>query len=250
MRSIVSVCTGDKYPNRYVEILYNMASRHTSNFQFYCITDRKRGFDPAIKEIVIDNVFPTWWNKVHIFNKNMPFQGTVLYMDLDVVIFRSIEKLWDFAKGRFTIIQDFNRCRIKNYHVKNSSVMKWEHGSQHQLYENFIAEPNQVMRKWRGDQDYVTAKVPSAELWPHDWIMSYKWEIGMEPGEKKRSPNDKFVKERYTKQVKIKIKNGQKLQKEVFVKHELPDDCSIAVFHGKPDPAEIQHDPLVIDNWR
>ena len=50
---------------------------------------------------------------------------------------------------------------------------------------------------------------------------------------KKRSPHDKFVKEKYTDK-----------------KHGLPDDCCVAVFHGKPNPAEIQHDPLVLDNWR
>ena len=33
-------------------------------------------------------------------------------------------------------------------------------------------------------------------------------------------------------------------------KHNLPDECSVAVFHGKPNPAEIEHDPLVIQNWR
>lgn len=250
MRSVVAVCTGDKYPNRYVEILYNMVSRHTNNFKFFCVTDRKRGFDPKINEVVINNVFPSWWNKIHIFNKDMPFEGTVLYLDLDVVIFRSIEKLWDFATGHFAIIQDFNRCRIKNYHVKNSSVMKWEHGKYHNLYEDFVNDSSHIMKKWRGDQDYVTHKVPSANTWPTNWIMSYKWEIGMEQGEKKRSPNDKFVSERFTKEVKIKIKNGKKLQKTVFVKHLLPDDCSIAVFHGKPDPADIKHDPLIIENWR
>ena len=34
-RSFVSVCTGDKYPDRYVDILYNMVSRHTDNFNFF-----------------------------------------------------------------------------------------------------------------------------------------------------------------------------------------------------------------------
>jgi len=33
-------------------------------------------------------------------------------------------------------------------------------------------------------------------------------------------------------------------------KHGLPEDCSVAVFHGKPNPAEIQHDSLVKDNWQ
>lgn len=251
MRSFVSVCTGDKYPNKYVEILYNMVSRHTSDFKFYCVTDRRRGFSPHINEVIIDNIFPTWWNKVHIFNKDMPFEGTVLYMDLDIVVFRNIDKLWSFARDNsFAIIQDFNRCRIKNYHVKNSSVMKWQHGRYHHLYDSFIQDPKQIMKRYRGDQDYVTAKVPEAVTWPTEWIMSYKWEIGLEPGEKRNSPNDKFVTQRYTTETFTKIKNGVKKIKTRKIKHNLPEDCSVAVFHGKPNPEQIVHDPLVIENWR
>lgn len=228
-----------------------MVSRHTSDFKFFCVTDRRRGLNPNITEVVIDNIFPTWWNKVHIFNKHMPFEGTVLYMDLDVVIFRNIDNLWSFAgDNSFAIIQDFNRCRIKNYHVKNSSVMKWQHGKYHNLYENFIQDPKQIMKRYRGDQDYLTASVHQAVTWPTNWIMSYKWEIGLEPGEKRNSPNDKFVTQRYTTETYTVIKNGTKKVKTKRIKHNLPDDCSVAVFHGKPNPEQIVHDPLVIENWR
>jgi len=250
VRSFVCVCTGNKYPDQYVNILYNMVSRHTSNFTFYCVTDQPRGLKPEIQQVIIKDVFPTWWNKVHIFNKDMPFQGTVLYLDLDVVIFRSIEKLWDFSPNNFAIIQDFNRCRIKNYHVKNSSAMKWMHGKYHHLYEKFCNSQNDIMRRYRGDQDYLTAEVKDAVTWPTTWIMSYKWEIGLEPGEQKNSPNDKFVTQRYSVVTETVIKNGQKIIREKKVKHNLPDDCAIAVFHGKPNPAAITKDPLVIDNWR
>jgi len=252
MKSIVSVCTGDKYPDRYVDILYNMCSRHAKDFKFFCITDRNRAINSNINQVKIEqgNLWPSWWNKIHIFNKHMPFEGKVLYMDLDVVIFRNIDNLWEFGNDNFIIIQDFNRCRIKNYHVKNSSVMRWNHGSQHNLYTNFLNEKDKIIKKYRGDQDYITHMIPDAVVWPTNWIMSYKWEIGLEPGEKKNSPNDKFVSERYTTKTEITIKDGKKIFKDVLIKHNLPQDCSVAVFHGKPNPAEITKDPLVIDNWR
>ena len=250
MRSIVSVCTGDKYPNAYVETLYNMCQRHTSDFKFFCITDKKRDLKQPIIEVIVENKFKTWWNKVHMFNKDMPFEGQILYLDLDVVIFRDIEKLWSFAENKFAIIQDFNRCRIPNFHVKNSSVMKFEHGRYHNLFEKFKQNESDIIRKYRGDQDYLTAEVKDPVLWPKEWIMSYKWEIGLEPGEKKRSPNDKFVTIPYTTEKRTKFKNGRQITKEYFVKQGLPNECSIAVFHGKPDPGDIQKDPLVINHWR
>ncbi len=249
-RSFVSVCTGDKYPDKYVDILYNMVSRHTKNFKFFVITDRQRQLNPNIQQVIIKQVFPYWWNKVHLFNPEHPFMGTILYMDLDVVIFRNIEKLWDFNQNGFTIIQDFNRCRIPGYHVKNSSVMKWKHGHYNHLWNKFLENPNAIIRKYKGDQDYLTKELKDPQLWPRDWVMSYKWEIGLEPEEKRRSPNDKFLTNRITVEKTTRIKDGKKTIIEKYHKHKLPEECSVAVFHGKPNPAEITKDPLVIDNWR
>jgi hypothetical protein len=178
-------------------------------------------------------LFPTWWNKIHMFRDDIGLEGRVLFMDLDVVIFRNIDEFWDFEGDAFVIIQDFNRCRIKNYHVRNSSVMKFNAGQEVHIWKEFKQNTQQIISKYRGDQDYMTAKYRNGPIWPRDWVMSYKWEIGLEPGEKRRSPHDLFVKQPYNNS-----------------KHALPEDCAVAVFHGKPNPAEIHHDPLVIENWK
>ena len=233
MKSFVCVCTGNKYGTEYVDKLYNMASRHASDFKFFVITDARKNWHSRINQIVVDPVFPTWWNKIHMFRDDIGLEGTVLFMDLDVVIFRNIDQFWDFEGDAFVIIQDFNRCRIPNYRVRNSSVMKFVAGQEVHIWKKFVEDPQKIYRRFRGDQDYMTAEFQDSPIWPREWIMSYKWEIGLEPSEKKRSPNDLFVKKPYTDR-----------------KHNLPEDCSVAVFHGKPNPAEIQHDPLVIENWR
>lgn len=233
MNNFVCVCTGVKYGTEYVDKLFNMVNRHATNFKFNVITDAKKDWRPEINQIVVDPIFPTWWNKIHMFRDDIGLKGRVLFMDLDVVIFKNIDHFWDFESDAFIIIQDFNRCRIPNYAVRNSSVMKFNAGQESHIWTEFLDNPQKIMRQFRGDQDYMTARYKQGPIWPADWIMSYKWEIGLEPGEKKRSPHDKFVKEKYTDK-----------------KHGLPEDCCVAVFHGKPNPAEIQHDPLVIDNWR
>lgn len=250
MKSFVCVCTGTKYGTEYVDKLYNMTSRHASDFKFFVITDAKKNWRPEINQIIVEPVFPTWWNKIHMFRDDIGLEGRVLFMDLDVVIFRNIDQFWDFEGDAFVIIQDFNRCRIPNYHVRNSSVMKFNAGQEVHIWKEFLGNPQGVMKKYRGDQDYMTAKYRDGPIWPREWIMSYKWEIGLEPGEKKRSSHDLFVKERITREKHTVIKNGKKVIEEKIKKFNLPDDCSVAVFHGKPNPSEIQHDPLVIDNWR
>jgi len=250
MKSFVCVCTGNKYGTEYVDKLYNMASRHASDFKFFVITDARKNWRSQINQIVIEPVFPTWWNKIHMFRDDIGLEGRVLFMDLDVVIFRNIDQFWDFEGDAFVIIQDFNRCRIPNYHVRNSSVMKFVAGQEVHIWNEFVDNPQAVMKKFRGDQDYMTAKYKDGPIWPREWVMSYKWEIGLEPEEKRRSTNDKFVSKRITRQQMTTIKNGQKTVEEKIIKHNLPEDCAVAVFHGKPNPAEIQHDPLVIENWQ
>ena len=233
MKSFVCVCTGNKYGTKYVDILYNMVSRHAHDFKFFVITDVRKDWRAEINQIVVEPVYNTWWNKIHMFRDDIGLEGRVLFMDLDVVIFRNIDHLWDFEGDAFVIIQDFNRCRIPNYHVRNSSVMKFNAGQEVHVWNEFKQNPQKVISKYRGDQDYMTAKYREGPIWPRNWIMSYKWEIGLEPGEKRRSPNDLYVKQPYTDH-----------------KHNLPEDCCVAVFHGKPNPAEVERDPLVKENWQ
>lgn len=248
-KSFVCVCTGTKYGTMYVDKLYNMVTRHSTDVTFNVITDVKKDWRPEINQIIVKPIFHTWWNKIHMFRDDIGLEGRVVFMDLDVVIFRNIDHLWDFEGDAFVIIQDFNRCRIPNYHVRNSSVMKFNAGQEVHVWKQFKADPNAVIRRFRGDQDYMTFLYKNGPIWPREWIMSYKWELGLEEGEKQRSPHDKFVKQRFTKENFTVIKNGVKTVEQRIKKFQMPDDCCVAVFHGKPNPAEIKHDPLVIENW-
>jgi len=250
MKNFVCVCTGNKYGLEYVDKLYNMVMRHSTDVKFHVITDSKKEWHENIHQIIVTPVYQTWWNKIHMFRDDISLDGQVLFMDLDVVIIRNIDHLWDFEDNAFVIIQDFNRCRIKNYHVRNSSVMKFVAGKEVHVWNKFKEDPFGIIKKYRGDQDYLTALYRDGKIWPHNWVMSYKWEIGLEEGEKRNSPHDKFVTERITKEKVITIKNGEKIETERIKKFNLPDDCAVMVFHGKPNPAQITNDPLVLENWR
>ncbi len=70
MNNFVCVCTGTKYGTQYVDKLYNMATRHATDFKFHVITDVKKNWRAEINQIVVDPIYPTWWNKIH-----MPFLG-------------------------------------------------------------------------------------------------------------------------------------------------------------------------------
>ena len=231
-KNIVCVKWGPKYIPQYVNILKNMCKRNsTVDYKFSCITDNPEGLDSDINIIHFpkDNLaIKSWWSKLYMFARELPLDGTILYFDLDVVIFRNIDYLWTFEPGKFCIIQDFNRCRVKDWHVCNSSVMRWEAGSLEHLWQIYMQDPGKVWGRNHGDQDFITAKEgQTAKRWPTNWIMSYKWEM---QGKKD-----------------TKIRKGAKY---VF-EHPptIPDDCSVAVFHGEPKPFNCA-DQLIVDNWK
>tara|TARA_B100001113_G_scaffold353802_1_gene360044 strand:- start:1726 stop:2352 length:627 start_codon:yes stop_codon:yes gene_type:complete len=202
----------------------------TVDFKFSCITDDETGLDEDINIIKFPSHpgIKTWWSKVWMFSKDLPLEGTLLYFDLDVVLFRNIDNLWDYEPGKFCILQDFNRCRIENWHICNSSVMRWEAGSLNHLWDIYNDHWQRIQGNNHGDQDYITAKEgKTATRWPVTWIQSYKWEM---VGKKD-----------------TKIRNGKKF---VFQNPPtIPDDCHTAVFHGEPKPFNCG-DKLIVDNWK
>lgn len=229
--TILCVRLGNKYGREYVERLRNMVSRHiTVPYEFACLTDDQHPIEGVRSIVISDQGYAKkWWHKVHMFDPLMPLKGRILYLDLDVVISDNIDKLALFDTNSFVGILDFNRKFHASWKYLNSSVMAWNHGTQTHIYSQFTANPNEAMRL-QGDQDWIW-KVAKDRIkwWPKDWIQSYKWEI--------RS-RDELV-----------VRNSKRQFKTVRDDVVIPKNCSIAVFHGDPNPLDVQ-DKFVIDNWR
>ena len=163
-----------------------------------------------------------------MFSPELPIKGTILYFDLDVIVFRNIDRLFPHDSGNFQIIRDFNRCRVKDWKLSNSSVMRWDTGKLDYLWTEFAANPGRVMSSNHGDQDWITKRAAQdIRHWPDEWIRSYKWEM---QGRKD-----------------TKIMHGNK---KVF-EHPptITEQNLVAVFHGEPKPFNCG-DPFVVDNWR
>ena len=231
MNHIVCVKWGNKYISQYVNVLYNMIKRHTTvPFEFHCITDDPKGLDAHIKTIKLPNDpwIKTWWSKLWMFGSHFPLQGNILYFDLDIIVFKNIDNLFNHNLDKFMIIRDFNRCRIKDWKLCNSSVMRWNTGTMNYLWDDFVANPNKVMQNNHGDQDWITKRAEQdTNYWPDDWIRSYKWEmIGYKDTKARRGPKYIFEK-----------------------KPTITNENRIAVFHGEPKPFNCG-DQFVIDNWK
>ena len=174
MNHVVCVKWGNKYIPQYVNVLYNMVKRHTTvPYEFHCITDDPKGLDPHIDIIKLPQHpwIKTWWSKLWMFSPEFPLKGNILFFDLDVIIFKNIDSLFTHNPGKFNIIRDFNRCRVKDWKQSNSSCMRWEAGTMDFLYNDFVKDHAQVMRRNWGDQDWVMKRANNEIThWPDDWI--------------------------------------------------------------------------------
>jgi hypothetical protein len=229
--TVLCVRFGNKYGREYVERLRNMVSRHfTVPYEFACLTDDQHDI-PGVRKIYQPNANYArgWWHKVHMFDSTLPLKGRILYMDLDVVIHANIDKLAGYHRNSFIGIHDFNRKFFPSWNYLNSSVLAWTHGTQGHIYDQFKQKPSEAQRL-QGDQDWIWKLCKDRmKFWPKEWVMSYKWEI--------RSREE------------LVVAQSRRQFKTVRDDIRPPPDCSIAVFHGEPNPQDVQ-DKFVVDNWR
>jgi len=230
-RWVICLKYGDKYNADYVNKLFNMVKRHnTMPVKFACMTENPRGLNSEITIIPLplDIGLNGWWYKPYVFSDKFPISGTLLFLDLDIVIIRNMDNFWNYKPDKFCIIRDFTRFMVPEWKRFNSSVFRFQSHSIPNVWNNLVKDLT-IMRRMHGDQDWIFDQVKEGfEFWPDEWCQSYKWEI--------RNKNEiiGFGKERKFNQIK-----------EVPIKSQT----SILVFHGDPKPEDVL-DPLVVDNWK
>ena len=230
-RFICCLKYGNKYDASYVNKLYKMVQKNcTLDYEFVCFTENAKGINENIRVEPLPTLpVVGWWFKPMFFNPDLGLKGTLLFLDLDMIIFRNIDKLFTYKPGEFCVIRDFNRYLIKNYDKFNSSVFRLNTGQHDQVYKDFIKNPKNITRRYHGDQDWIRKSIQSHyQYWPDEWIQSYKWEMRGKP--------------RFDRQPR-----GQR-DFESIGEPKIKDATSIAVFHGDPNPHNCK-DPWVIKNW-
>lgn len=225
---------GSKYSSDYVNTLYNMVKRNcTLDFEFICLTDDPHGINPNIGTIPLPDGIEGWWCKPYIFSNDLGLRGTILYMDLDVVIADNIDQLFTFGNDSWCTIRDFTRKMRPTWPKYNSSIIKFRSGQLNHYWENFKKHQRSIQKKFHGDQDWLyeaTHEEMPATLFPDNWILSWKWEI------------------RQSKDLLYNMARGTRRLRTI--EHcEPPQGCVVCVFHGDPNPENCD-DPWVIKNWK
>lgn len=198
---------GTKYTAKYVNVLYSMVQRNlTLPHRFVCATDDPTDIRSEVEILPLHNEgtlnIPDdrkgkgWWYKLMFF-KNQPWDlaGKILFLDLDVVIVDNIDCFFE-RNSNFSIVREWNAKKDRF----QSSVFCLDTGSKTHVWNNFSKDPDKVIGRLHGDQDWMTENIREFNLFPSKWVQSYKYHC----------------------------KDSEK----------PPENAKIISFHGRPNPHE------------
>lgn len=228
MINVICLKHGKKYGPNYVNNLYSMVQRNlTLPHRFICFTEDKKNLNEKIEIIALptDTNYVGWWWKPYIFKKDHFTPGDInLFIDLDMVIIKNINKMLTHDPDSFLGLEDPGRVWGRKNRL-GSAVMRWISGTYSNIWEDLTPE---TMRKFRGDQDWIYyLHQHSIKFYPEKWIMSYKWEVRKRHELSGVGQNSKFK----------EIKNV-----------ETENETLILAFHGYPQPHQVE-DPIIVNNW-
>ena len=228
------VIHGSGYDWQYVEKLYNMLCRNLSTeVRMHVYTEHDRSVPPhMVKHILedwgISGPKRSWWYKMQLFNPEH-FAGNVLYLDLDVVIARTLDWIPGHSTDYLWTIRDFRYLQRRDTVTMNSSMMWFNVDRFAWIWHKFSSEDfKTTIKSYPGDQDYLGAvlDVNQRRFFDDFRFESFRWQC-LDGGYE-------FSRRRH-------LQPGTGVQ--------IKPDTSLVVFHGSPKPHQVQ-DPTITSLWK
>lgn len=210
--NIITVKVGNRYSSDYVNKMYNMVRRNiTYPYRFYCVTDNHEGLVGNIKVVPVPESisFTGWWVKPYIFKTGLFKDGTNLYLDLDLVIVNSLDKLISYEPYKFVAAKDYAYVKRPTHTNLASGIMRWNNGTYNMIWTR-LERDHSIIRNFPGDQEYIYHyHKKDITFYPDDYIISYRWQ---------------------------------------YLENKKTENTSIIDFHGKPKPHEVD-DLYIKEYW-
>lgn len=218
--NVVCMKWGTLYGPEYANRLYAMVARNLKRpFRFVCFTEDATGLNPDIEvmplpPIRIDPPYEnTPWKKLALYNPALgDLAGSTLFFDLDIVITGSLDKFFDYP-GEYCVIHNWTQPTKIN---GNTSVFRFNIGAHSNLLDEFHSQPTQHwVDVYRIEQTFLSQilhKEGKLTYWPEGWCVSFKGHC---------------------------LPGGWKFPRVLlnwFLSSRLPEDASVCVFHGHPNP--------------
>lgn len=227
------VIHGTGYNWQYVDNLYSMLSKNLSRpVRLHVYTEATRTVPaPYIKHELTDWKISgpkrSWWYKIQLFNSEH-HRGPLLYFDLDVVITKNIDWIWQLKLRHFWAVKDFKHLWRPTFQSINSSIMWWDTTQYDWVWRNFLElDLGQTMKRFHGDQDYINSVITEQQrrYFNTEWVKSWRWQC---------------------------LDGGYDFKRRIWKTPgsgtNVKDNTAILVFHGNPKPDQTQ-DPVIKQFW-
>jgi hypothetical protein len=219
--NVVCIKWGMKYPAEYVNHLARAVRCHlTVPHRFLCLTDDPRGIDHSVETKPFVEDLPGWWNKIALFQSRIhDLQGTLLYLDLDMVIIRNINNVLNHP-GQFVAVPTFRREG-----EFATALMRFEIGRYRRVWELFEPRAQDVMNEVYGDQNWINACCTVTREHEYTRTVRDLWPE-VTPKQCLMDPLPRC----WFPDFRGELQEGP---------HRLSDDAKVIVFHGQPMVHEV-----------
>jgi len=187
---------GTLYGPEYVNRLHAGVARHLARpFRFVCFTDDPVGLDTTIDARPLPDTGASAtrdsrWRKLALLRDDLPdWHGTVLFLDLDVVIVGDLAPFID-SPGAFYAIRDAELFRPRPLRrwfrperdafyqrVANTSVVRFQAGAHTDALARYVSDHDAVIDRYRNEQEYLSDHLHAQsqlQFWPQAWCSSFK----------------------------------------------------------------------------
>lgn len=220
--NFMTVCT-DKYSMVYArKIIKRFCDLTDYIVEPYCITDRPE----QIADIAtpLEAHYKTWWNKCQLYSKAMP-AGWNVYLDIDNVLIKNFDDVIEFAikkNKKMAMLSDAILWMNNKY---CSSMMIYETGRMHDVYERFVKVYKSIEDFAGGDQVWTGRYVDDKDIC--------------------------YLDEEYSNKFKQNLKFN--LATKVMGHYKYPEfllnSVKIVDCGGRPKPHELENLKYIKENW-
>ena len=181
MKQVICMKWGTAFGARDVNILYAMVARNvTGDFRVFCFTDDESGIRDEVEclplpdlECEIPKDVPGKWPKSALWGTELfGITGTVLFIDLDSLIVGNIDCYFEYGSP-----EDVITAQNCLYFRKSAqtSIFRFSIGAHAYMLENLRKNPDEIARKYRFEQNYVSACVRGGvKYWPKSWTKHFR----------------------------------------------------------------------------
>jgi len=199
MLNILTMKWGDYYGPEYANRLYRQLQRVMSiPFRFICFTDNEKDLDKGIDALPLPDVGlggspDLRWRKVALFREDLfGLSGTAIFLDLDVVVVGDLAPMLELP-GEFYVCHErtlfpkrlrnvrralTNRRRYRWANAEgNTSIIRFELGKCGAIYDDYLADTDTIVSKFRREQEFVTLKARHMGIlnfWPAEFCVSFQ----------------------------------------------------------------------------